>query len=44
MLRMMKREEGIKKIKEELKKTRKSVPHGEKELEIAFVEQTEKQQ
>lgn len=44
MLRMMKREEGIKKIKEELKKTRKSVPLGEKELEIAFVVQTEEPQ
>lgn len=44
MMRMMKREEGIKKIKEELKKTRKSVPLGEKELEIAFVVQTEEPQ
>lgn len=44
MLRMMKREEGIKKIKEELKKTRKSIPLGEKELEIAFVVQTEEPQ
>lgn len=44
MMRMMKREEGIKKIKEELKKTRKNVPLGEKELEIAFVVQTEEPQ
>lgn len=42
--KMTSMKEGIKKIEEEIKEIRKGVPLGEKELEIAFVVQTEEPQ
>ena len=42
--KMISMKEGIKKIEEEIKEIRKGVPLGGKELEIAFVVQTEEPQ